>query len=105
MTRLLILIPADILDAVREAAAAAFGEVAHSAFVAAGSATGDAPATHWWLAGMFSDEELVKLPALQAAFPAARVESYTLATQPGRPWEVLAEMGLMPIKQDISPKV
>lgn len=100
MTRLLIIIPAEILDAVRAASMAAFGDVAHSAFVPACSPTGDEPATHWWLAGMFSDEEMGKLPALQEAFPAAHVESYTLTTQPGRPWEVLAEMGLRPLKRE-----
>lgn len=103
MTRLLIIIPAEILDAVRVAALAAFDDVAKAAFVPAGSPTGDAPATHWWLAGLFEEEELAKIPALQGMFPAAHVESYDLATQAGRPWELLVEMGLKTLTSETTP--
>lgn len=98
MTRLIIIIPAEILDVARAAALGAFGEIAAGAFVPAGSPTGDAPATHWWLAGLFAAEEAANLPALQAVFPAAHVESYDLMTDPGRPWALREEMGLQPLK-------
>jgi len=98
MTRQLIIIPSEILDAVREAAAQAFGDVAKAAFVPMGSPTGDAPATHWWLAGLFPEDAIAKLPALQAAFPEAHVESYHWRQQPGRPWALMAELGLQALK-------
>jgi len=97
MNRLLIIIPTEILTDVKDAATDAFGDVAHSAFVAAGSPTGAAPATHWWLAGVFSDEDVLKVAGLAAGFPTAHVESYDAVQQPARPWEVLAEMELKPL--------
>lgn len=97
MTRLIIIIPAAILAAVRVAVEAAFGEVEQSEFVPAGSPTGGEPATHYWLAGVFTEAKMVKVAALQAAFPTAYVESYDLQTQPGRPMELLGELGLQPL--------
>lgn len=101
MTRLLIIIPVEILDAVRAAAAQAFGDVAKAAFVPAGSPTGDEPATHWWLSGVFSAEEQALLPDLQAAFPAAHVESYDMKAEAGRPWALLGEMGMKPLTVEV----
>jgi len=97
MTQLLIIIPAEILDAVRAAATAAFGDAAKAAFVPAGSPTGDAPATHWWQSGRFTDEEVEGLMEMYAGFPSARVEPYSLMNDRARPWEVLAEMELKPL--------
>jgi hypothetical protein len=90
MTRLLIIIPAEILDAVRAAGG--------GTFVAAGSPTGDAPATHWWQSGRMTDDEVTQFTALYAGFPTAKLEAYSLMRQAGRPWGLLGEMGLMPMK-------
>lgn len=98
MTRLLIIIPAEILDAVRAAAAQVFGDVAKAAFVPMGSPTGEWPAMHWWLAGLFTEEEAAKISTLKTAFPTALVESYDMKTQPDRPWELLKTLGLQQIK-------
>ena len=98
MTRLLIIIPAEKLASVRAAAGGVYGDVGQTAFVPAGSASGDAPATHWWLSGMFTAAELALLPALQVAFPEARIESYDLMDQPARPAELLVELGIQPLK-------
>lgn len=101
MTRLVIIIPAAILEAVRATAAAAFGDVAHGEFVPAGSSTGDEPATHWWLSGEFAAADYATVQQLAVAFPTAHMETYELATDPGRPWEMLSEMGLQPLKPQL----
>jgi len=98
MTRLLIIIPASILDAVRTAAQGMFGDVALTEFVPAGSPTGEAPATHFWLAGVFNAGDVAKVTALQTVFPTAHVESYDFAIVPGRSFALLAEMGLKTMK-------
>ncbi len=97
MTRLLIIVQAENLAAIRVAAGAFFGELAATAFVPAGSATGEAPATHWWLSGVFVNEDVEKITTLQTSFPTALVEYYDLATHPGRPWTLLAQCGLKPM--------
>lgn len=89
MTQLLIIIPAEILAAVQAAGG--------GAFVPAGSPTGDAPATHWWQSGRFTDEEVGQITARYVSFPSARVEPYSLMNDRARPWEVLAEMELKPL--------
>lgn len=98
MIRLLIIIPTDILEAVRAAAVTAFGDMAHGEFVPAGSPDGTTPATHYWLAGVFTDEEQQIVTQMQTNFPTAHVESYDLSTNPGRPMALLAEMELKPIQ-------
>lgn len=101
MTRLLIIIPADILDAVREAASIEFGAEANSEFVPAGSPTGAEPATHYWLAGLFTDEHLALVNNLLLTFPTAYTESYDLSSNPTRPSEVLAAKKLKAIVRPI----
>jgi len=103
MIRLLIIIPVAILEAVRTAAQGVFGDVALTEFVPAGSPTGEAPATHYWLAGPFNAGDAAKVTALQTSFPTAHVESYDFATAPGRPFALLAEMGLKTMKPKESP--
>lgn len=103
MTRLLIIIPATDLEAVRTAAAAVFGDVAHSEFVPMGSPTGVEPATHWWLAGVFSEEQKAQIPGLHVMFPSARVESYDLTMEAAKPFKILEEMGLKPVTQKFGP--
>ena len=101
MTRLLIIIPADILDAVREAASIDFGAEANSEFVPAGSPTGAEPATHYWLAGLFTDEHYATVQQIALSFPTAHLEVYDMASHPVRPFELLAEMGLKPIAKPL----
>lgn len=103
MTRLIIVIPADEVEAVRTAAQGVFGDVALTEFVPAGSSTGDAPATHYWLAGPFNAFDAAKVADLQTSFPTAHVESYDFATAPGRPFALLAEMGLKTMKPKEAP--
>lgn len=98
MTRLLIIIPASILDAVRAAAVAAFGDAAKTEFVPAGSPTGAKPATYYWLAGPFNDADYGIVQGLATQFPTAHVESYDYDASPGRPAALLASMGLKPIQ-------
>lgn len=89
MTRLIIIIPAEILTAVQAEGG--------GAFVAAGSPTGNTPATHWWQSGRMNDDEVAKVTALYVSFPEARVENYSRRREPERPWELLEEMGLKPL--------
>ena len=95
--RALIVIPAANLAEARAIAVEHLGQTEEQAalsFVPAGSPTGEAPATHYWLSAQVSPENTAKLPSLAASLLWARVEEYDLVTQPGRPVEVLAEMGL-----------
>lgn len=101
MTRLLIIIPADILDAVREAASIDFGAEANSEFVPAGSPTGAEPATHYWLAGLFTDEHYVTVQQIAIGFPTAHLETYDFDVHPEKPFELLAEMGLKSIAKPL----
>ncbi|OYW74628.1 MAG: hypothetical protein B7Z37_16900 [Verrucomicrobia bacterium 12-59-8] len=101
MTRLLIIIPADILRAARTAAAGVLGDSALAEFVPAGSPTGEMPATHWWLAGVFTVEEVARVQMLQPDFPDAVILSYDLAQEAGKPLEILTGMGLQPLKLNL----
>ena len=98
MTRLLIIIPAEILNAVRTAAEGVFGKVAQTTFAPAGSPTGNAPITHWWAAGVFEEADLAKVEALKTGFPSALVATYNIETQAGRPLELLKSLNLKPLK-------
>ena len=97
MTRLLIILPADEVSAARAAAAGMFGEHALPEFVPAGSPTGGLPATHWWLAGVFTESQADAVDGLKGAFPLAHVESYDLMVNPGRTAALLEELGLKPL--------
>lgn len=97
----LVLIEAAHVASARALAEGEFGlpaEVADKEFVPAASPTGDLPATHWWLATKFSDEGFAKLKQLEAVTGWAHAESYDLDTEPLRPWAILAELGLRPIR-------
>lgn len=103
MTRLLIIIPADEVSAARAATAVVFGEHALTEFVPAGSPTGGLPATHWWLAGVFTESQTDAVDGLKGAFPLAHVESYDAISHPSRPLELLAEMGLQRLTPVLNP--
>lgn len=66
-------------------------------FVPCGSPTGDAPATHYWAAGLFSEAQAAALQQLSDSLPWAEYFEYDLKTQPGFPRKKLAEMGLQPL--------
>ncbi len=97
MTRLLIIIPAEILDVVRTVATAAFGEHALNEFTVALSGNGAEPASHYWIAGQFDDDGVAKVNALAGQFPTAEVLAYDLKANPGAPFERMATLGLKPI--------
>jgi hypothetical protein len=98
MTRLLIIIPVAILSDVRTAIAGLWGDWAMNEFVPAGSPTGQAPATHYWLAGVFSPAEMTMVEQLQPSFPDAVVMEYDMDTQPTTPDDELAKLGLQRIQ-------
>lgn len=95
-----VTIQAAHLESARALAEGEFGlpaNVAAQEFVPAGSPTGALPATHWWLATRFTDESYAKLLQLEASVSWANVEAYDLDTEPLKPWEMLSEMGLLPL--------
>ena len=98
MTRALLLITADHLPNAR-----AMAEVppfslspadAATLFVPAGSPSGAAPATHYWASGLFTPDQIAALRQLVASLPWAESHEYDLDTEPQKPWEILAAMGL-----------
>lgn len=72
-------------------------EVAAQEFVAAGSPDGQMPASSWWLATLFSDTAFATAQQIKEQFPGSRVEAYDLDTEPLKPWEILGQMGLLPL--------
>lgn len=97
MTTLFIIIMASDRDAVRTAAEAVFGEHALDEFSVALSGDGAAPATHYCIAGQFTDDGVAKVNALAGQFPTAEVLAYDLKANPGAPFERMATLGLKPI--------
>ena len=98
----IVIVEADHVASARALAEGEFGlsaEVADKEFVPAASPTGNLPATHWWLATKFSDEGFAKLKQLDAVTGWAHAEAYDLDNDPLRPWAVLAELGLQPLKR------
>jgi len=73
-------------------------ETAAQEFVPAASEDGKAPASAWWLASLFTDENLLLAQQIALKFPGSRVEAYDLDTEPLKPWDILAEMGLQPLQ-------
>ena len=105
MTRGLLIILAEHVDSARALATASpfnlTEEDAAKLFVPAASPTGDAPATHWWAAGQFSDVHWNAILGLAMLLPWADCHAYDLATQPLFPEQQLATLGLQPLKGDI----
>jgi hypothetical protein len=58
------------------------------------SASGSAPATHFWCSALFSGEGAARLAAAQAAFPDAVVCPYNADTDPSFPKRKITELGL-----------
>lgn len=100
-----VIIAADHLESARALAEGEFGlpaDVAAQEFVPAGSPTGSLPATHYWLATKFTDESFAKLKQLENIVGWARAVAYDLDTEPLKPWQVLADMGMQPLSHNIS---
>lgn len=100
MKRLLCIIPASLLDTVRELTVQHFGytaEQAAAAWTPMGSPTGKAPATHWWLSAQFTAEGAALAEVLAAQPPGAQVLEYDFATQPAFPDQQREALQLMPL--------
>jgi hypothetical protein len=104
MTRALLIITTDHLPSARALAEAApFSlppEEAERLFVPAGSADGQPPASHYWASGVFTPEQTAALTQLSTALPWAEMHVYDLATEPQKPLEILAALGLQPLTPD-----
>lgn len=99
----LVIVPAEHVVSARAIAESAFdlpAEVAAKEFVPAGSPTGAEPATHYWIATKFGDSQWVELQQLASTIGWGHVEAYDLDTEPLKPWDILAAMGLQPLKHE-----
>lgn len=93
--RFLIIIPAADRDAANSLAKAQFDTAGgEKTFKAGLSATGAAPATHYWCSALFTGDGTEKLAAAQAVFPTAVVQSYDADDDPGFPRRTIAGLGL-----------
>lgn len=102
MSRVLVIIAAEHVASARALLEVApfnqTPEQAAGTFVAAGSATGEVPATHWWLSAEVSETSLAACRGLCEQLPWAECHEYDLRTEPGRPLGVLADLGLQPMR-------
>jgi len=71
-------------------------------FVPAGSPTGDAPATHYWIAGLFDPIQWNAIQGLAMLLPWANCRAYDMETDPAFPSTQLASLGLQPMKGDLA---
>ncbi len=78
-------------------------EQAEATFVPAGSPSGAAPATHWWLSAQMGPELWAACAQLAGALPWAECWQYDLAQEPGFPQEKLAALGLQPLTPETLP--
>jgi len=106
MTRAVILIKTEhLLSARALAQAAPFSlseDEANHLFVPAGSPTGNAPATYYWIAGLFTPENLNAIQGLAMLLPWADCCVYDIDTDPSFPYAKLTELGLLPMKGDLT---
>lgn len=105
MTRALLIILTDHVDSARALAQSPPFNLteaqAAELFVPAGSPTGDAPATHYWAAGVFTDAHWDAIQSLAGLLPWADCHIYDINTQPDFPFTQLATLGLQPLKGEI----
>lgn len=98
MTRALLIIQAEHVPFARALATATpfslTEEEAANLFVPAGSPTGHAPATHYWVAGLFTPIYWNAIQGLAMQLPWADCHAYDLDTQPDFPDTQLAALGL-----------
>lgn len=72
-------------------------------FSVALSASGELPATHRMASTQMTEPTYQQVLALAGqAFPGARIEEYDLETEPDRPDQVLAELGLRRIAAPVT---
>jgi len=106
MTRIVIIILADHVASARALATASpfllTEEQAAALFVEAGSPTGNAPATHYWAAGLFDAAQWSAIQGLAMLLPWADCHEYDGDTQPAFPFTQLATLGLQPMIKDIA---
>ena len=99
MTSTLIIIPAAIRDSVNQLIAARpeFPGARESEFTVPVFASGDVEQetpTHYWLCHRFTPEQRAMVAQIAAGIPSASVFDYDMATEPGKPAEILAALGL-----------
>lgn len=106
MTRAVVIIQAEHLASARALATASpfslTEEEAAQLFVPAGSPTGDAPVTHYWIAGLFDLTYWNAIQGLAMLLPWADCHAYDMDADPAFPFTQLASLGLQPMKGDLS---
>jgi hypothetical protein len=100
-TRVLVIIESTSLAEARELLKLPpFSQTAEQAaecFVPAGSATGDAPATHHWLSAEMSPDAWAACQQLCAGRPWAECHAYDFQAAPDFPRTKLSALGLQPL--------
>lgn len=106
MTRALLIITAEHLASARALAQAYPFNLSESQaaemFVPAGSPTGDAPATHYWVSGLFEAAYWASIQSLAALLPWAECHMYDMDSEPDFPQTRLAAMHLQPMKGEMA---
>lgn len=106
MTRAVVIILQEHLEGAQALATASPfllpEEQAAELFVPAGSPTGNAPATHYWIAGLFDSTQWNALQGLAMLLPWADCNAYDMETDPAFPFTQLASLGLQPMKGDLA---
>ena len=98
--RVLVIIPVADRDGANAAAAQYFdAQGGASTFRQGLSASGAAPATHYWASAQFSLQNFEVLQGVASAFPAAELLVYDLFGDPGRPYVRVAELGLQLVRE------
>ncbi len=93
--RFLIIIAAADRDAANSLAKAQFDTAGGEKTFSVGlSASGAAPASHYWCSALFTGDGPEKLAAAQAVFPSAVVQTYDADGDPGFPGRTIASLGL-----------
>lgn len=105
MTRAVVIIQTEHLASARALATTTpfslTEEQAAQLFVPAGSPTGDTPATHYWIAGLFDVAAWNAIQGLVMLLPWADCHAYDMDAQPDFPFTQLAALGLQPMKGDL----
>lgn len=105
MTRAVLIILAEHLLSARALATASPFSLteaeAQTLFVPAGSPTGDAPATHYWAAGLFTPEHWNAIQGLAMLLPWAYCYAYDIDADPACPYTKLTDLGLLPMKGEL----
>ena len=102
MTRALLIILAEHVASARALATASpfnlTTEEAAQLFVPAGSATGQAPASHYWASGQFNEASWAAIQGLAMLLHWAECHVYDLNANPDFPQQQLAALNLLPLE-------